>query len=122
MLQVFCNRIILAECRPFARMGHQSDAGDDGIQFVVALKASASAAEDPNAIVRTNLREWKIDLVLDAQLIKTQAKVYEYFLHSARHRGPANNPASNRPHEAIALDPAIALGLVFIVEAQPTHP
>src|SRR6266446_9825274 len=109
MLQVFSYRIILAECRPFARMGHQSNACDYRIRFVVALKATAPPAQKSDTIVRPNLIEWQIDFVFDRKLIQSEAKVAEYFIDSARRRCSSKNATSNRPHKTIAFDPAVAI-------------
>src|SRR5882672_11364293 len=99
-------------------MCHQSNAGDDRIRFVVTLEATAPPAQDSDTIVRPNLIEWQIDFVFDRKLIQSQAKVTEYFIDSARHRCAAKNATSNRPHETIALDPAIAIRLGLIVKTQ----
>src|SRR5258708_40229423 len=118
MLQILSYRIILAECRPFARMCHQPNACDDRIQSVVSLKATAPPPQYSDAIVRPNLIEWQIDFVLDRKLIQPETKITEYFIDSARHRCSAKNATSNRPHETIALDPAVAIRLALIVKTQ----
>src|SRR6266849_3433856 len=118
MLQVFGYRIILAECRPFAWMRHQADTRDDRIRFVVALKATPPLAQYSDTIVRPNLIEWQIDFVFDRKLIQSEAKVTEHCIDSARHRCSAKNATSNRPHETIALDPAVTTRFGLIVKTQ----
>src|SRR5260370_3322292 len=86
VLQVLHHWIFLAQRRPFAWMGHQADAGDDGIQFVVALKATASPTQYSDTVVRPNLIEWQIDFVFDRKLIQSEAKVTKHFIDSPPRR------------------------------------
>ena len=62
--------------------------------------------------------EWQIDFVFDRKLIQSEAKITEYFIDSARCRCSSKNATSNRPHETIALDPAVAIRLGLIVKTQ----
>jgi hypothetical protein len=65
--------------------------------------------------------EGKIDKIVHAQEIKPKAKVVKYLVYPAEPWLAANEPASQRPNQAVSWHPPINLRRLPVIEAESAH-